>query len=295
MALADIYSRVNSILYGSGLGGKPAVRITAANANESTSGQLVTFSVLAGEGAKIKPGNVLSVYKPTAEADAHAILVTSIATDAITGVNGWQGAPLVVGADSGDLDSTILEQNPLVLGFEIFEAIDTIMARFLWPDIYNVEIKTIANPDLVDGQEAVAADVKEILHAWQRIGSTNYPVPFERTPLEVHTTLASTGLMATFDWFNGSTGYYTAKTKLVEADEATDELTHLIAVGAAALLLGASVVETTIDATKKDNIEAVSRRAQVGNTLWRDFLTMKQAYSQELGRDIPQRVVISRG
>lgn len=295
MALADIFTRTRQILYGSGLGEKPAIRVGASNANESVSGDLVTFSVDTDEGAKIKPGQVLSVYDPDAEADAHAVLVTSISTDAITGVNGYGGSPAIAGADSGDVDSKLWEQNPLVLAYEIFEAIDTVIARFLWPDVYQIETKTISSPDLVYGQEAVAADVKEIISAWQVIGSEVIAVPFDRTPYDVDTSVKSTGHMARFDWFDGSTGYYTVKTKVVEADEASVELTHLIALGAAALLLGASLVDTTIQGTKKDNVEAVSRRQSIGNVLWRDFLTLKQAYSQELGRELPQQILINRG
>lgn len=295
MALADIYQRTRSILYGTGLGEKPAIRVGAADAAESLSGDLISFDLNTDEGGLCKPGQVLSVWDPDTEADAHAVYITSISTDTITGINGYLGSPAIAGSDSGDVDSKLWEQNPLVTGFEIFEAIDTIVARFLWPDVYTIETKTVSSPDLVSGQEAVAADVKEIISAWQVIGSIVHPIAFDRTPYDVDTSVKSTGQMATFDWIDGSTGYYTAKTKIVEADEANEELTHLIAVGAAAILLGAHIVETTIQGTKKDNVEAVRSRQNVGNLLWRDFLTMKQAYSQELGRELPQRILISRG
>jgi hypothetical protein len=168
--------------------------------------------------------------------------------------------------------------------------------RYLWPDLYQIETKTIANPDLVDGQEAVSADVVEILHAWQNVGDTAYSVPYMRHPLDMDTTLFSTGKMAEFDWFDGSTGYFTAKTKITVADDdGTPELTYLISMGAAALLLGGSLVDTTIQGTKKDNAEAVGRRSQVGGLLWRDFLTMKQEYARELGRANETRIVIDRG
>lgn len=295
MALSNIVTRIRSVLYGHGLGEKPAFRIAAANANESVSGSLVTFSLASGEGSKVKAGNVLSVYSPASEGGAHVIYVTSVASDAVTGINGYMGSPVVDGSDSGDLDSALLEQNPLVSMYEIYEAVDTVVARFLWPDVYTIEQKTIASPDLVDGQEAVATDVMEIISAWQIIGPTAIKVPFDRTPWDVATDVASTGRMARFDWIDGGTGYYTAKTKITEADEASEELTHLIATGAAAILLGASMVDTTIQGTKKDNAEAVSRRQAVGNLLWRDFLTLKQEYSRELGRRLPQQILINRG
>lgn len=295
MALADIYQRTRSLIYGQGLGEQPPIRVAASNADESVSGDLVTFSLASGEGDKCKPGQVLSVYDADAEADAHAVYITSISTDTITGVNGYNGSPTITGSDSGDVDSKAFEQNPLVLGYEIFEAIDTIIARYLWPDVYTIETKTISSPDLVYGQEAVAADVKEIISAWQVIGTEVIPIPFMRTPLDVDTSIKSTGQMAEFGWYDGSTGYYTVKTKIAEADEVSDELTRLIATGAAAVALGSTLAETSLSRTKKDNVEAVNARQPAANSLWRDFLTLKQNYSQELGRELPQQIIINRG
>ena len=295
MALADIFSRTRSILYGNSLGEKPAIRLAAASAAETTSNQTCTFDVASGEAAKIKTGQVLSVYDPATETDAHAFLVTSISSDTITAINGYLGAPVIVGADSGDMDNAVLEQNPLVTGFEIFEAIDTVISNQLWPWVYDMVNATITSPDLVDGQEAVAAEAEEIIHAHQIIGPTAYKIAVERIPLEIDTTIASTGKMATFDWIDGSTGYYLYRAKYLEADEADTELTHLMAVGAAALLLGGSLVATTIQGTKHDNAQAVSQRQQVGSLLWRDFLTLRQNMSEELTKRLPQQIYINRG
>jgi hypothetical protein len=294
MARADIHDMVRTILYGSGLGEKPAIRLAAADASEDTSSApLISFALATGEGAKVKQGNVLSVYEPTDPDDAHVIYVTSISTDTITGVNGGMvGAPAV--AINGDLDSVVLEQNALVTSHEIHQAIDVVVDRHLWPDLYNIEDKTITSPDLVDGQEAVGADVQEIMAAWQIIGETVYSIPFQRHPLDVNTAIASTGRMAEFDWIDGGTGYYTAKTKIAVSDD-DGGLTRLIATGASAMILGGSIIETTLSRTKKDNIEAVSQRNQVGGSLWRDFLTLKQEYARELGRHNESRLLIDRG
>lgn len=78
-------------------------------------------------------------------------------------------------------------------------------------------------------------------------------------------------------------------------DDGTPELTRLIATGAAALALGGTLVETTLSRTKKDNIEAVGQRNQVGGLLWRDFLTLKQEYARELGRQNESKIIIDRG
>lgn len=294
MALSDIHDKVRSILYGSGLGEKPAIRLAAADANEQISGSMIDFDLAANEGAKVKPGNKLAVYANSDAASAHVIYVTSISTDTITGINGgMEGAPAVT---DGDLDSAILEQNPLVSSNEIHDAITTVVERHLWPDVYQRETLEVASPDLIDGQEALSTETMEILHAWQRIGPTNYGIAFQRHPYDVDTDIASTGKVAEFDWIDGSTGYYTAKTKItVSDDDGTPELTRLIATGAAALALGGTLVETTLSRTKKDNIEAVGQRNQVGGLLWRDFLTLKQQYARELGRQNESKIIIDRG
>jgi hypothetical protein len=264
----------------------------AADAGETISGQTVSFNLLADEGAKVKAGRTLSVYDPDTEADAHVVYVLSITTDAVTAVNAWLGSPTIT---ASDLDSALLEQNAMVTNFEIFEAIDTVIANMLWPWVFDVVTATISAPDLVDGQEAVPAEVEEIVSAWQIIGPTAHNIAVTRQPWEVHTSVATNGKLATFDWINGSTGYYTYRAKIVEADEADTELTHLIALGAAALCLGASISETTLESTKKDNAEAVSQRGAAGDRLMRDFLTLRQNMSEELGRRGPQRILYNRG
>ncbi len=299
MALADIVTRTRSILYGTGLGEKPAIRLALADTNERSSGippQLIVFDMVAGEGAECAPGQILSVYDPETEADAHAIYITSIATDAITGINGYLGSPKVTGSNSGDLDNALLEHEPLVTGFEIFEAIDTVFSAYLWPDVYNIADVSVASPDLVDGQHEVAATVMRITDAYQVIGPTIHKISHTRHPEDVHTTLSSTGKLAQFDWIDGGTGYYTYHAKLVEADEATQELTQLIATGAAAVTLGGHLVETTIQGTKAHNAQAVSQRQQVGSLLWRDFLTIRQGLSEELTRQGTSNIIsIDRG
>lgn len=296
MALSDIHDRVRTILYGTGLGEKPAIRLAAANATENTtSDPLVSFILNTGEGDEVSAGDTLAVYSPGDAATAFVIYVTDVATDTVTGINGGMiGAPKV--AADGELDSAILEQDALISSHEIHDAITSVVERYLWPDLYQIETKTLASPDLIDGQEAVSADTQEILSAWQKIGDTVYSIPFQRHPLDVDTSLSSTGRMAEFDWIDGSTGYYTAKTKIVVADDDGDpELTRLIATGAAALALGGTVVEATLENTKKDNADAVSQRSQAASLLWRDFLTFKQEYARELGRHNESRILIDRG
>jgi hypothetical protein len=245
------------------------------------------------EAANVSGGDILSVYDPDTEADAHVFYVLSVSSSSVTAVNGYDGGALVSGTT--DLDSALFEQNPLATGYEIFEAIDTIIANQLWPWVYDEVTATIASPDITTGQEAVPAEVEEITTAWQIIGPHNVLIPVSRQPYVVHTTLAATGKLAHFDWINASAGYYTYRAKYVEADELDTELTHLIATGAAAILLGASLSETTLESTKKDNVEAVGQRSSAGDRLWRDFLTLRQNMSEELGRRLPQQILFNRG
>lgn len=294
MALSDIHDMVRVILFGAGLGEKAPIRRAAADAAENTaSDPIITFALASGEGDEVKPGDTLSVYSPSDADTAYAIRVLSVSTDTVTGVNGALiGAPKVVAAAA--LDNALLEQDALASSHEIHQAISAILDRHLWPDVFTTETKQIANPDLIDGQEAIAADVMEIMSAWQVIGPTAYSIPFQRHPIDVDTDISSTGKIGEFDWIDGSTGYYTAKTKITAADD-TGGLTRLIATGAAALVLGASVVEATLNRTKKDNVEAVSQRNSAGSILWRDFLTLKQEFAREIGRQNESRILIDRG
>ena len=295
MAIADLHQRVRQVVYGQGLGEKPALRRAAANANEGLTGEILTFSLLAGEGAKCNPGDVLSVYTTTA-ADMHVLYVLSIATDVITAVNAYDGSPAVVGSDSGDLDDVIFEQRGLVTSFEIDEAIDTVFANFLWPHVYDIVTTTVASPNLTHGQEAVASEVEEIISAWQIISGEAMGVAVSpKIPYEVDTTIASTGKLVSFDWMTGTTGRYTYRAKHTEADEADTELTHLVALGASALLLSTVLFETTLESTKKDNVPAVEQRGRVSSLIWRDFLTLRQNMSEEQSKRLPQRIYIDRG
>lgn len=282
-------------MYGQGLGEAPAIRVGGSDASESVSGQRITFGLDTDQGDKVKPGNVLSVWDPETEADAHVIYVTSISGDVITGVNGYLGSPKVAGSDSGDLDNALFEQNALVTSYEIFEAIDTVVNNMLWPHVYDVVTATIASPDITYGTEALPAEVEYIISAWQKVGGQEYLIPVSRQPYVVHSDLATNSKLATFDWINGSTGYYTYQAKYAEADEADTELTQLIALGAAAVCLGASLSETSLSVTKKDNIEASDRRGQVADRVYRDFLTLRQSMQREQELRLPNKIVVSRG
>ena len=295
MAIADLHQRVRQVVYGQGLGEKPPFRRAASDANESLSGEILTFSLLAGEGADCRPGDVLSVYTTTA-ADMHVLYVISVATDIVTAVNGYLGSPLVVGSNSGDLDNVIFEQRGLVTSFEIDGAIDTVFANLLWDDVYDIVTATIASPSLTHGQEAVAAEVEDIISAWQIVGTEAIGIAVSpKIPYEVDSTLASTGKLVTFDWINGSTGRYTYRAKYTEADETDTEITFLVALGASALLLGASISQTSLPNTRNPNTPVIDKRTRASSLLWRDFLTLRQNMGEEQSKRPPARIYIDRG
>lgn len=290
MALSDLINRVRGLLYGSGLGEKPALRIANANANETVSGSLVTFALATGEAAKVKPGNVLGVYSPAAAANAHVVYVTAVAssTGTVTGVNGYLGSPAVA---SDSLDGKVLTQNAPWTDHEIIQAIDSVTDSLLWPWVFTIADESVASPNLVHGQEAVAAGVEEIIAAWQVLSSEMVHVNFSRQPFDTD----GGDRLAYFEWMDSSTGYYTYIEKLPGAATIGSNFYHLVALGAAALLLGGALVETSLEATKKDNAEAMTQRGSAGDRLWRDFLTLRANMSEELGRRRPQRIYIDRG
>lgn len=295
MALADIAARTRQILSGTGLGEKPTIARTADTASASVTNGIVTLTMATDWGEKIGAGDILSKYSLADESKAFVFYVLTVdeSTDVVTAINAYQGSPAF--ATAADLNKQFLEQNPLATGYQIFEAIDVVVTNMLWPEVYDVVTASISAPDITYGTEAVTSEVEEIISAWQIIGSQEVAIDFSRQPWEVHTSVASTGKLAHFRWHNGSTGYYTYRAKLLEADEADTELTYLIALGAAAFLLGGTLPSATLEATKKDNTEAVTQRSAAGDRLWRDFLTLKQQMGSELAKRQPNRIYIDRG
>lgn len=280
------------MVYGSGLGEKPSLRLAASDAGESVSGPLVTFALAAGEVDYVKPGNILSVFGADYTTDeAHVLYVTSVSsttTETVTAVNGYLGSTAVA---AGNLDSLVLAQNATWSDHEIIQAINTVLDSLLWPWVYAIGDTTVASPNLVHGQETLGDEVEEIIAAWQVIGTEKMAVEVSRQPIDID---YGTSRMAEFCWINGSTGYYTYVSRYTLATLPSD-LESMVAIGAAAVLLGAALSETSLEATKKDNAEAVSQRGGVADRLWRDFLTLRVNVTESLGRRRPQRIYIDRG
>lgn len=285
MAKTDIIKRAKPLIYGSGLGEKPSLVRTAASASISTTGSITTFNLFAGDGGKIRAGDVLSTLGATDETDAFVAYILSVSTDTVT-VTFIDGSPVPTGTD---LDSKVLEVDPLVSELALANAIDVITDNWLYPHVFELDATNTVTPDLTDGQVEVVATTREILHAYQVVANTVYPVRFG-LQRNVNTALSSTGVLAHFEAYDGSTVYYTA------VEEVTDETTntglqHMIATGAAALCLDGTIVETTLESAKSDSQNRQAESA--ASALWRSFLTQRQAYAEDLSRD-SVRLVIER-
>jgi len=276
------------ILYGSGLGEKPSIVTTAASPSVSVSGKSITFTLSVDDGAKLRAGDVLSVHAPSSSSSAFAFYIVSITADTVTCINGYDGSPA---ATSSDLVSVFLEVMPLVTDFKIFAMIDSIIDKFLWPEVFDMDTASVT-PDLTSGQVNLNARDEEILHAWQKVGSTLYPVSFHMEK-KMDTSLFASGVMGSFDFIDASTLYYAAKRRINTSESSSSAaLESMVASGAAALSLGATRVETTLDSSKKDSLDRGER--DVSGTLWRDFLTQKQVFSEDLSRDTVMHFVVER-
>jgi hypothetical protein len=286
MARSDFVARTKSILYGQGLGEKPSLRPLAAAANVSVSGSQVTFDLAAGEGAKVKAGHILSFISENDDTQAYVFYVTSMSTDQVTAFNGYHGAPAIANA-SADMNSGYLEHQPLRTEYEIHEAVDTVFDTLLWPNVWDFDTATVT-PNMQHGQVDLPAAVQDIDTAWQVIANVAYTIPFA-VYRNLHTTVTANGVLGAFDALDSSTVYYTYRSKLAIGDETGDEaLVWMVATGAAALLLGASVSDTAQERSKKDS---KNRQRDIAATLWRDFLTLRQQYGAEDSEDFTEILV----
>ena len=211
-------------------------------------------------------------------------------SNAITGFNGYMGSPVVA---ASALDSKVLQQNPLVTPFKVHKAVDTIFATSLWPEVFKY-VTTTVTPNLSTGQAALAAAAMDIHAIWQSIGGIKEPVGWA-LHRNVHATVAANGVLADIDYIDGSTAYltYIAKFVVGDEDEDTNGLVEMVATGAAALCLGATVSETNMASSSKDS--QTRKQGDTASKLWRDFLTLRGNFSEGLARDRGTRIRVDRG
>jgi len=288
MARLDYINRCKMILYGQGLGEKPSMRQVAADAAETIAANTVAFSMIAGEGAKIKPGHVLSSVGATTTTTAYVLYVLSVATDVVTALRTYRGSP-DAGASADLLDGLVLEQQPLRTEHDINVMVDTVFSSLLWDSTYFIDNTTSIAPDPLYGQVALAANVEDLVGAWQIIAGENVTIPFN-VDRNLHTTVSANAVMGTFDQWDNSTIFLTFIRKLAIGDETADNaLVEMVATGASALLLGASVSDTVQERSKKDS---QNRSRDVASNLWRDFLALRQAHGRERGLDHNDEITV---
>ena len=278
----DIRDVARQYLYGTGLAEKPV--LVQGSGVTSVSGNIVTFDV--ADGTKVQAEDTLSVYGAT-DALAYSMYVLSVATDTVQAVNGYEGPAI---PNSTATSALIFEVSPLVNDALMFDKIDVIVNRFLWPQVFVIEDDTVT-PNLSSGQVDMDSRDEEIQIAMQKIG-TAY-IPIAATLLKwAPTGDFPSGKMGSFDFLDGSTVYYSAKRRITLADTTqSDELVALIATGAAALALGSALVEAKLAASQSDR----ARLTLGSEDLWQDFVTQKQQYNEDLSRDTVIGFAIDRG
>ncbi len=286
MALSDILTTARGLINGAGLGEKPSLRLAASPANITASGQTITFSLVTGEGAKVRPGHVLSIMGSSGAADAFVIYVTSVSGDQVTGVV-YDGSPTPSGAD---LDGKVLEQNAMIHELDLHRAIDTVVSM-LYPSIFAFATYTIT-PDLVSGQVELPSTVREVYEAWQIQGTEKYQIP-AGVKRPVPTNISSTGVLGVFDFVDGSTCYVQA---IEEVTTSTTDpgIQRLIALGAAALALSGGIVPSGKERASADAQERSRPLQAAASTLWRDFVTLREQIASDLSQDTV-RFMVTRG
>lgn len=279
MARSDYVGAVKENLYNTGMGEKPSLRRVAADAGVAGTG-VVMFDLAAGEGDKVKAGDVLAFVSENDKDEAYTFYVLSVATDVVTAVNAYRGSPLILGS-STDMDGGVLEQNPLVPEFTIHRAIDTIFGKYLYPEAMKpVSTRTIT-PNLSTYRSEIPADVENIRRAYQIIGTQLYDVGIE-VHKDLPSGLSSTGSLALYEPSDGSTIYLVTEERLAIGDEDTfDGLVDMVAAGATALCLSASVAGASQERAKKD---AQQRDIRAGE-FWSTFLLARASWRQDVGHD----------
>jgi hypothetical protein len=280
MATTDIVQRVKTLLYGHGLGEKPTVVLAPAAANETSIGTTVVFDLATAELAKVNAGDVLSVLGAATAPAAYMMYVMSKDSTSVTALASYMGSPAVT-AD-GDLDGVVFELGSLKSEWFIYQAVESVFNTLLYPQIYKYGTYTIA-PDLVTYQVELNAAVMEIQNAFQIIATETHQIPFG-IARNVSTSISSTTVLGELYAIDGSSVYVTTKERYLEADSISEALTECIATGAAALAIGASRSSTDLESSNKDS--QVRGQRNPANDLWRDFITLRTALSDDLASQV---------
>jgi len=272
----NIVKAVKARIYNTGLGQKPSIRTTAAGA-ASVTGDVVTFSTAAGEGAKIRAGHILSTWNSTDATDAYGFYVTGISTEVITCANGYNGAAI---ADSVTMP-VLLEQQAEPTEYMVQTAIDDIISSYLFPEVFDIFMDSFT-PNFASLQANADGDDEEIIRAWQKIGPTTYQVPIKLIQ-NMPTGEFASGKMLAYDVRSGVDVDYSAKRRVSIANSTNTALEGLIAKGAAALC-----VEGVEEAPDEDG-------EQKSRPLWASFYNAKRQFETDIAKESVTQFKVDRG
>ena len=271
-----ILKSVKDRIYNSGLGEKPSIR--QGTSTVAVTGDLVVINTVAGEGVKIKPGHILSSYGSTDSTDAYSFYVLSVATEAITCVNGYDGAAIADAANT----PVIMEHQAKTTEYQIQKAIDDIVASYLYPELFDIVIDSFT-PNFVNLQaDADPLDLK-VIRGWQSIGTTVYQVPLKLID-NMPTSQFSSGKMLSYNVVTALDVSYSAVRKMSIATSTDPALEGLIAKGAAALC-----VEGIEEAVSEEEGGPASR------PLWSSFYNAKRQFETALATESVTTFKIDRG
>ena len=271
----NIVKAVKSRIYNSGLGQKPSLR--RGTGSVTVADDIVTFSVVTGEGAKIRAGHILSSWNSTDTTDAYGFYVLSLSSDALTCANGYNGAAI---ANSATVPA-IMEHQAEPTEYTVQAAIDDIIAAYLYPEVFDIIMDSFT-PNFASLQSTADANDEEIIRAWQKIGPTTYQVPIKLIQ-NMPTAEFSTGKMVTYDVRVSTDVDYSAKRRVSITNSTNTALEGLIAKGAAALC-----VEGVEEAPDEEG-------EQQSRPLWASFYNAKRQLETDIAKESVTQFKVDRG
>ena len=225
MAASDIVQRVRQHVYGNGFGESPSIIQGASDASETITNPTIAFDVATNEGAKLAAGDILSTYASTSQATAFELYVLSVSTDTVTAINGYNGSDQ---SAADELDGMLFELNPFKSEYLIWSKIETVFDNMLWPYVWKYNTQSVTTPDQSSYQNEVPAAIFQIEGAWQQYGPEWVPIAWE-LQRNLHTSVSSTGSLATLNVFDSSTVYLSTREKYLSSDTLPDSVQEVVA------------------------------------------------------------------
>ncbi len=271
-----IIKAVKNRIYQQGVGEKPSIR--EATGTATVTGDKVTFSLAAGEGAKCRSGQILSSYNADAD-EEYGFYVLSLSTDAVTAVNGYEGEAI---ANSATMP-VLLEHQAEVTEYQIASAIDDVIASYLFPEVFDIILDSFT-PNLASLQTNADTLDEAIIRAWQKIGPTVYQVPIKLVQ-NMPTGDFAAGKMLVYDAVTTTTVNYSAKRKVSLTTSSDTALEGLIAKGAAALVIEG------VEQAPSD----VEEKGPDSRALWGSFYNAKRQFETAIAKEAVTAFKVDRG